>query len=343
MNSVINLEKHAAKVNGAKVNGIDQLSLLVADELAAVNQLILARMESSVALIPQLAGYIIGNGGKRLRPLLTLATAKMCGYSGPRSVKLATAVEFIHTATLLHDDVVDESDLRRGNPAAHAVFGNLAAVLVGDFLYSRAFQLMTEDGSLDVLRILAQSSALIAEGEVLQLATTNDSATSEQAYLEVVQAKTAELFAAACRIGGLVAARPTAEIDALRSYGHNLGIAFQIIDDVLDYSAEQARLGKSVGDDFKEGKMTLPVILAIARADSSERAFWQRCLGDLQQQEGDFAEAQKLLAKHGCLADCVARAKHYAAIAHDALGLFADSPIKQALLATIDFTVTRDF
>src|SRR5271154_2298331 len=240
---------------------LDNLAALVADDMLAVNQLIIRRMESHVQLIPQLAGHIIAAGGKRLRPILTLAGARLCGYQGARHHKLAACVEFIHTATLLHDDVVDASNLRRGEPSANTLFGNQASVLVGDFLFSRAFQLMVEDGSIDVLRILSTASAIIAEGEVLQLTPTSDTATSEQAYLEVVRAKTAELFAAACRIGAVVGGRPASEEEALRTFGLNLGIAFQIADDVLDYGAESAQIGKTVGDDFRESKITLPVIL----------------------------------------------------------------------------------
>lgn len=322
---------------------LDRLTALVAEDMAAVNHLIIQRMESQVALIPHLAGHIIAAGGKRLRPILTLASARLCGYQGTRQRKLAACVEFIHTATLLHDDVVDASDLRRGGPSANALFGNQASVLVGDFLFSRAFQLMVEDGSIDVLRILSTASAVIAEGEVLQLSTTNDSATSEQAYLEVVRAKTAELFAAACRIGAVVAGRPAAEEEALRTFGLNLGIAFQIVDDVLDYSAEQERLGKTVGDDFREGKLTLPVILAIHRGSEAERAFWHRALDEHDQRDGDLAHAQDILRRHNALRDSVERARHYGAIARDALGLFPDSPVKRALLDIVGFTVDRGF
>lgn len=324
-------------------NALDSLAALVAEDMAAVNALIVQRMESGVPLIPQLAGHIVAAGGKRVRPILTLACAQLCGYDGIRHCKLATSVEFIHTATLLHDDVVDASDLRRGGPSANILFGNQASVLVGDFLFSRAFQLMVEDGSLEVLKILSNASAVIAEGEVLQLSTMNDSATGEQAYLEVVRAKTAELFAAACRIGAVVAGRGALEEEALRTYGFNLGIAFQIIDDVLDYSARQAELGKTVGDDFREGKITLPVILAISRGQDSERTFWRRVLEQLEQRDGDLARAQELLRKHNALTDCIARARHYGAIARDALGVFPDMPVKSALLAMIDFTIEREF
>ena len=323
------------------VNALDKLTVLVADDLKACNVLIIDRMQSPVELIPQLAGYIIAAGGKRLRPVLTLASSRLCGYEGDRHQALAACVEFIHTATLLHDDVVDESDLRRGLASANAVFGNKASVLVGDFLFSRAFQLMVEDGSLDVLRILSHASAVIAEGEVLQLATSNDTSTSEQAYLDVIQAKTAELFAAACQIGAVVAARPAVEEDALFAYGLNLGIAFQLVDDVLDYSALQARLGKTVGDDFREGKITLPVILAFLRGGAVDREFWKRTIEKLDQRDGDLAQAQSLIERHNALADTLERARHYGAMARDALGLFRDCPLKSALLEAVDFAIDR--
>ena len=223
------------------------------------------------------------------------------------------------------------------------MFGNKSSVLVGDFLFSRAFQVMVEAGSLDVLRILSNASAVIAEGEVLQLTTSNDTETSEEAYLEVIKAKTAELFAAACRIGAVVAGRPTAEEDALRSYGMNLGIAFQLVDDVLDYSAAQARLGKNVGDDFREGKITLPIVLAFRRGDDTERAFWRRTMEDLDQGEGDLEKAIALMGRHNALRDSVERARHYASVARDALGLFPASPVKRALLEVLEFVVDRDY
>ena len=320
-----------------------RLTALVADDLAAVSELIVRRMDSPVALIPQLAGHIIAAGGKRLRPMLTLGAARLCGYEGRRHIALAACVEFIHTATLLHDDVVDGSDLRRGLASANAVWGNKASVLVGDFLFSRAFELMVDDGSLRVLGILSKASSVIAEGEVMQLATANDTETDETAYLDVIRAKTAELFAAASRLGAVVAERPKVEEDALRTFGLNLGIAFQMIDDVLDYSAKQATLGKTVGDDFADGKMTLPVILAFHRGDDAERTFWRRTLEDLEQQDGDLEKAIGLLEKHRALADSVARARHYSAMARDALGRFPASPEKDAFVEVIDGCLERAY
>mgnify|MGYP002725714050 CR=1 FL=1 len=322
---------------------LDHLSDLTADDLKLVNALIVRHMDSPVEMIPQLAGHIIAAGGKRLRPMLTLASARMCGYKGTRHLGLAASVEFIHTATLLHDDVVDESDLRRGLASANAVFGNKASVLVGDFLFSRSFQLMVGDGSLKVLEILSNASAVIAEGEVMQLITTNDTQTGEAAYLDVIKAKTAKLFAAACKIGAVVAERPAGEEKALDTFGMNLGIAFQVVDDVLDYSAKQATLGKSIGDDFKEGKISLPVILAFHRGNDDERAFWRRTLEDLDQSEGDLEHAIHLLGKHSALDDSVERARHYGSIARDALGLFPESPQKTAFNELIDFCIERAY
>ena len=322
---------------------LEPLSALIADDLMAVNKLVVQRMDSSVSLIPQLAGHIVAAGGKRLRPMLTLASTRMCGYSGSRHIALAACVEFIHTATLLHDDVVDESDLRRGLASANSLWGNKASVLVGDFLFSRSFELMVEDGSLDVLSILSRASSIIAEGEVMQLITANDTETGEGAYLDVIRAKTAELFSAACRLGAVVAGRPKVEEEALRAFGLNLGIAFQIIDDVLDYSALQADLGKTVGDDFRDGKITLPVVLAFRRGDEHERAFWRRALEEGEQAEGDLERAFGLLQKHDALGDSIERARHYGSMARDALGLFPKGAEKAALAELIDFCMQRAY
>lgn len=329
--------------DGTPPTGLEALSGLVGEDMQAVNAVILERMQSPVSLIPQLAGHIIAAGGKRLRPMLTLGSAHLCGYRGERHIRLAACIEFIHTATLLHDDVVDRSDLRRGLATANALWGNKASVLVGDFLFSRAFQLMIADQSLKVLRILSDASAVIAEGEVRQLITSNDTETTESDYLEVIQAKTAALFSAACRVGAVVADRPALEEDALKRYGLNLGIAFQLVDDVLDYSAQQAELGKSVGDDFRDGKITLPVVLAYRRGDASERAFWRRCLEQLDQDQGDLGRAIELMNRHGALQDGLDQARRFGGRARDALSAFRDSPGKRALLAVVDFCLDRAF
>ena len=320
---------------------LNDLLALTAQDMAAVNALILARMQSPVELIPQLAGHLIAAGGKRLRPMLTVASARLCGYEGTRHHRLAAAVEFIHTATLLHDDVVDESDLRRGLATANAVWGNKPSVLVGDFLFARAFELMVADGSLRVLDILSRASAIITEGEVMQLVTANDVATSEGAYLEVIKSKTAALFAAACRIGAVIAERPRAEEEALDEYGRNLGIVYQLIDDALDYAADQAKLGKTVGDDFREGKITLPTILAYLRGEEEERAFWRRTLEELRQEPQDLDRAIQLMRRHGALEDTISRARHYGAMARDALGVFPDGREKRALTDVVDFCIER--
>jgi octaprenyl-diphosphate synthase len=337
---IVNLESQREK---GSPSALDRLTELVSDDLVQVNEVIIQHMQSPVVLIPQLAGHIVAAGGKRLRPLLTLASARMCKYEGRRHTCLAACVEFIHTATLLHDDVVDDSGLRRGLATANSLWGNQASVLVGDFLFSRSFQLMVADGSLKVLDILSSASAVIAEGEVMQLTTSNDTETSETTYLEVIKSKTAKLFAAACHIGAVVADRPQAEEDALQSYGLNLGISFQLIDDVLDYSAAQKTLGKTIGDDFREGKISLPVILAYRRGSEEERIFWRSRLEDLSQKEGDLEHAISLMEKHGALRDTVERARHYGAIAYDSLGIFPQSKEKTALLDVIDFCVNRAF
>ena len=328
---------------GPRRASLEPLMRLVGDDLGKVNRTILDRMDSRAPLIPQLAGHIIASGGKRLRPMLTLASALLCGYVGERQIGLAAAVEFIHTASLLHDDVVDESNLRRGDTTANALWGNQASVLVGDFLFSRAFQIMVADGSLEVLRVLADASAIISEGEVMQLETLNNVDIPEEKYLDVVAAKTAALFSAASRIGALIAGKGRVEEDALESYGRNLGIAFQLVDDGLDYSAQQATLGKTVGDDFRECKVTLPVLLAYRRGDDADRAFWKRTISDGEQKNGDLSHAMDLLQGSGALGDSIVRARHYGAIARDALGIFPDSDAKGVLTDVIDFCIERAY
>jgi octaprenyl-diphosphate synthase len=326
----------------------DALSALVdllQPDLEACNRTIVARMDSPVALIPQLAAHIVAAGGKRLRPLLTLASARLCGYSGDgvgaRHVKLAACVEFIHTATLLHDDVVDESLLRRGLASANAVFGNQAPVLVGDFLFARAFQLMVEDGSLVVLAILSRAAATIAEGEVLQLVTQNDLSTSEARYLEVIKGKTAALFSAACEVGAVVANRPDSEAAALAEYGLNLGIAFQLVDDALDYAADQAVLGKTVGDDFREGKITLPVLVAYQAGDAADRDFWRRTIEATEQNEADLDRALHLMERCGAIRATLDRAAGFVAAAQAALLAFPNNTLRHALMDVADYTVSR--
>jgi octaprenyl-diphosphate synthase len=320
---------------------IDQLVALVAADMERVNQTILARTGSEVTMIPEVANHLISSGGKRLRPMLTLATAGLCGFGGDGHIKLAAAVEFMHTATLLHDDVVDESDMRRGKLAARMVWGNEASVLVGDFLLGQAFKMMVEVGSLQCLDVLSSAAAVIAEGEVMQLSAAKDTQTTEDAYLEVIRAKTAALFAAASEVGPILAGRPKADIEACRGYGSNLGIAFQLIDDALDYGGSAAKLGKNVGDDFREGKITLPVVLSFRRGTEAERDFWRRTLERGEIGDNDLALALATMKKHRALEDTVERARHYGAMARDALELFPASPWKRALFEVVDFCVSR--
>ncbi len=323
--------------------GLDVLRNLCGKDMVKVNALIVERMQSEVGLIPQIAGYIIAAGGKRLRPLLTLASARLCGYRGDAHVALAATVEFIHTATLLHDDVVDDSALRRGKDSAKAIWGNQPSVLVGDFLFSRAFQLMVEGDSMEVLRILANASAIIAEGEVQQLVTANDTSTTIDAYLRVVEAKTAALFAAACEVGAVISDQPPGVRDSLASYGKNLGIAFQIIDDHLDYVANENELGKPIGDDFRDGKLTLPVVLALQRATTEERRFWQRTLEEKRQDPNDLDRAQDILGQRDALADSLDMARLYADRACTALQGLPPNPYRDALTDAALFCVERAY
>ncbi len=320
---------------------IEALVRLVAKDMTRVNAAILARTGSDVVMIPEVANHLISSGGKRLRPMLTLACAALSDYQGEGHIKLSASVEFMHTATLLHDDVVDESDMRRGKLAARKLWGNEASVLVGDFLLGQAFKMMVEVGSMQCLDILSNAACVIAEGEVMQLAAAKNTQTSEDDYLAVVRGKTAELFAAACEVGAVLGQRPKAEVAACRSYGMNLGIAFQLVDDSLDYGGSQAKLGKNVGDDFREGKITLPVLLAFRRGDGPERAFWQRCLERSEVSDADLEHAIGLLTKHRALSDTIERARHYGAIAKDALALFPPSDAKDALMEAVDFCLSR--
>ncbi|MBB5696767.1 octaprenyl-diphosphate synthase [Sphingomonas yantingensis] len=322
---------------------LDPMVAVTAHDMNCVNTVILDRMQSDIPLIPKLAGHLIAGGGKRMRPMLTLASASLLGYGGTRHHRLAAAVEFIHTATLLHDDVVDGSDLRRGKRTANIIWGNPASVLVGDFLFSRSFELMVEDGSLKVLKILSNASAVIAEGEVNQLTAIRRLDLSEERYLEIIGAKTAALFAAACRIAAVVAERPEGEEAALDSYGRNLGIAFQLVDDAIDYVSDAGTMGKDAGDDFREGKMTLPVILAYARGDAEARAFWLRAIREGENGEAMLAEAVQRMRDTRAVDDTMARARHYGQRAIDAIGPFASGAAKDAMIEAVEFAVARAY
>ena len=316
---------------------------LVAADMHAVNRVILERMQSQVPLIPELAGHLIAGGGKRMRPMLTLACARLLDYAGTRHHLLAAAVEFIHTATLLHDDVVDGSGQRRGKRTANMIWGNAPSVLVGDYLFSRSFELMVEDGSLRVLKILSHASAVIAEGEVAQLSAQRRVETGEEQYLSIIDAKTAALFAAACRIAAVVAERDAGVEQALDAYGRYLGIAFQLVDDAIDYASDEAVMGKDAGDDFRDGKVTLPVILAIARGSGEDRRFWRDAIEGRRVSDADLAHATGLLRGTGALADTMARARHYGQRAIDALAGIGHGPARAALVEAVEFAISRAY
>lgn len=333
-----------ASIDHGNEDALTALSRLLQDDLDACNRTIHARLNSAIELIPQVAAHVIAAGGKRLRPLLTIAAARLCGHpttgDSARHVALAACVELIHTATLLHDDVVDASLLRRGRASANAIHGNKAPVLVGDFLFARAFQIMIGDGSPRVLAVLADAAATMASGEVLQLATQNDLETTDAIYLDVVRGKTASLFGAACRVGAVAAGRPDAE-DRLAAYGDNLGIAFQLVDDALDYAADETELGKTVGDDFREGKITLPVLVAYRRGTEDEKAFWERTIGRAEQQAGDLQTALALIRTHGTIRHTLNVAQDFADRSRDALAPFIDTPICRAMGEVADYAVSR--
>ena len=320
----------------------EALAAALADDMDAVVRMIGERMRSQNApRIPEVTAHLIGAGGKRLRPLLTLAAARMCGYQGRDHVLLAATVEFIHTATLLHDDVVDESRQRRGRPTANLLWDNKSSVLVGDYLFARAFRLMVDTGSLRVLEILSDAAAIIAEGEVLQLSAARNVATTRETYLEIVRGKTAALFSAACEVGGVIADRPAQEVAALRRYGEALGIAFQIADDLLDYRGDAGATGKNVGDDFRDRKLTLPVILAIAAAGEEERGFWRRTIEAGRQEDGDLAHALELMRRHGSLDATEAEARRWADRAVDAMREMPEHPLRAPLISLADYVVRR--
>ncbi|WP_132997769.1 polyprenyl synthetase family protein [Sulfitobacter sp. TCYB15] len=320
----------------------DRMAAYLNADMTAVNDLIRDRMASEHApRIPEVTAHLVEAGGKRLRPMLTLAAARLCGYDGPYHVHLAATVEFIHTATLLHDDVVDESAQRRGRPTANLLWDNKSSVLVGDYLFARSFQLMTETNNMRVLAILANASATIAEGEVLQLTAAQNLATDEGIYLQVVRGKTAALFSAATQVGGVIAAAPDAQVQALFDYGDALGIAFQIVDDLLDYQGDPNATGKNIGDDFRERKLTLPVIKAIAKGDAAERDFWTRTIEKGKQEDGDLEHALSLLNAHGTLDETKAEALAWAEQAKTALNTLPDHDLTQMLRDLADYVVAR--
>lgn len=317
------------------------LMALTKGEMARVNALILSKAGSDVELIPEISRHLVSSGGKRLRPMLTLAAARMFGYEGEHHIQLATSVEFMHTATLLHDDVVDESDLRRGSDTARVIWGNQASVLVGDFLLGQAFRMMVDVGSLAALDVLSNAACVIAEGEVMQLSAAKNLETTEDDYLAVIKAKTAALFAAAAEMGPIISGHSASERAALRSYGMNLGLAFQLVDDALDYGGNAADLGKNTGDDFREGKVTLPVLLSYRRGTDQERSFWRSAIESGNTDDEALDDAKAIMTRHNAIGDTIHRAKTYGMMARDALAPLPDTPEKDALLEVIDYCVSR--
>lgn len=338
-----NIESEYIKV---AVNALDKWRFLYKDELKGVDEFIIKNIDSESSLIINVVHHILSSGGKRIRPILTILSAKLCGYKGERHIHLATAIEFFHTATLLHDDVVDESVLRRGNPTANSIWSNSASVLVGDYLLSKAFQIISKDGSLKILHILSDSSAIITEGEVKQLMATNDLTTTKEQYIDIISSKTSQLFVAACQVGAIMAEQDAKQERALKFFGRNLGTAFQIIDDTLDYSARQEQLGKEIGNDFREGKVTLPIILAYQMADKSEKRFLERTIewaADGLQEKGDFEKTISIIEKYDILEASIDTAKEYANRAKQNLSIFSDSEIKKSMLDILDFSINREY
>jgi len=324
-------------------NAAERLAELAYDDMRRVDGLILERLDSHVELIPELAKYLIEAGGKRVRPMITVAAGNLLGFTEDSVIKLAAAVEFIHTATLLHDDVVDESGMRRGKTAANLIWGNASSVLVGDFLFARSFSLMVEAGSMKALGVLSAAASTIAEGEVRQLSAVKDLSTSVDTYMEIIDAKTAALFAAAAQVSGIVAGRSESDEDALRTYGRELGLAFQLVDDALDYGGRAAKLGKAVGDDFREGKVTLPVALCLKQASGEEREFWQRVIAETDQREGDFEQAMDYMQSRKTIDATVNAARDHARKARLALQRFPANEWREALENLADFVVERAY
>ena len=343
MSNVIPLKKK----EGSFEHEVNELTALCKEDLVSVNTIILDKLDSNVPLVQEVAKYLILSGGKRLRPLLTVSSYhliennSLIKENSINHIGLAAAVEFIHTATLLHDDVIDESKQRRGKPTANEKWKNKTSVLVGDFLFSRAFQLMTKYGNNETLKILADTSVTISEGEVLELANDKNLEINEDLYFDVVNAKTASLFSAACQVGAISADASSGEINALKSFGTNFGMSFQLIDDAIDYSSNKSVLGKNIGDDFKEGKITLPIILAYGRSDEKEKIFWKKTVSELNQESGDFEKALEIINKYQCIEDTITRARHFSNVAVDSIDIFKKNSFKDKLVALILESLSR--
>ncbi len=343
MNNVVPLKKKEFTFE----KEISDLINLCKEDLVSANTIILDKLDSNVPLVQEVAKYLILSGGKRLRPILTISSYKMTNDGNAERendinhIGLSAAVEFIHTATLLHDDVIDESKQRRGKPTANEKWKNKTSVLVGDFLFSRAFQLMTKYGNSETLKILADTSVIISEGEVLELANDKNLEINEDIYFDVVNAKTASLFSAACQVGSISANASNTEINALKSFGTNFGMTFQLVDDAIDYSSNKKILGKNTGDDFKEGKITLPIILAYGRSNEKEKKFWKRTISELNQEEGDFDNALDIINKYQCIQDTITRANHFSNVAIDSIDIFKNNIFKEKLAALVSTSISR--
>ena len=340
MAEIIPIHKHKENFNEVVKN----LSNLCKEDLNSINTLILEKLDSSVPLIQEIGKYLILSGGKRLRPLLTTSCFHILNNQSLKNVNhigLAAAVEFIHAATLLHDDVVDLSKDRRGNLTANEVWGNKTSVLVGDFLFSRSFQLMTKYGNMETLKILSDTSVVISEGEVLEISNDKNLEMNQDTYFQVINGKTASLFSAACQVGGISGGAKDNEHQALKSFGTNFGMAFQLIDDAIDYSSNSKTMGKNIGDDFKEGKITLPIILAYGRSNNEEKKFLQNVISNPKEDQNNFKLTKELLIKYKCIEDTLIRANHFADVAIDSLTIFNDNKYKEALIKLIDTSVKR--
>ena len=337
MGSVIPLKK---EINNCYI----ELKNLVENELNQVNQLIKYKLTSEIDLIHKMTNYHFKSGGKRIRPLLTLGAAKLCSYKdGNRDINLAACVELIHNATLLHDDVIDDSDLRRGIKTSNAIWGNQSSILVGDYLLSRCFEMMIEDGSQEVLKLLSSTSSKIAQGEILQLEYKGEIDILEETYFDIINSKTAALFAAASRIGACITDRNKKEKDALESYGRNIGLAFQIADDALDYYSTKTIFGKEIGKDFYEGKVTLPIIFVYQKANRDERNFLEKIFRKINRSKEEFQEVQNLIKKYDSITACFNRAEYFVNISYNALSIFNPSKEKTILQNLTSFSLERSF
>ena len=335
------LYKYDSESNLNNQKKFDDLQQLVINDLKKVDILIKEKIKNKINYIPEVAGHLVKAGGKKIRSMLCLACARLCNYKGIKHINLSACIEFIHTATLMHDDVIDESKKRRGLKTANNIWGNKSSILVGDFLLSKSFNLMTEVENIEVLKILSKTSSIIIEGEISQMLSNKNIATTEDDYLNIIKSKTAQLFATASKINSYLIEYPNEYKNALDSFGMNLGIAFQLIDDLLDYKAVEKDLGKMTGDDFKEGKITLPIILAYGRSNSKERKFWKKVISDLSQEDQDFEEALSIIKKYNCIEDTIKRAQHFGNVAIDSVDVLKSNNYKECLINLMQASIKR--